>query len=859
MRTLYLLYVLLSLWNSGAIAQTALKPALENDQLRLRWEQATDGWRLREVSVRQGNQWRPVANPSGENTLLYSAEKPSAEPERTFTSNTGEEFPGPKYHYQQDQWRQTTSPVGLNTAGRAYHFFPEQAQQTGKNGVRFQQETDVATVVSEWLLDPKFPTDVVIKQTITVKKPGYYSSASPTVVAVSENDLAWATVPGYFQGNAIQKDFVRAYAYGQGVPELPVIYRERCASTLCPMVTTKAGQTIAVIPDPSLGRDPWAVDKITQEDWNIGLSHKNRKSQLSPTLYYPILGEPKSQFRAGDVLTYSFRITLNNGDWFNTLKHAVYDVYLFRESLALRQNRQSLTDRIQKMHQYLTDPVTSLWNVEEYQNLKIGGQSYLGGVVGSNKDAMKNSDYGAMWMLANATGDPKLTREVLPYALNFKLTQQQTQDGFFKGAAVGQYYLAKSKKFVEEWGEVVEPIGLTYYTMLDMGNILLFEPDNQALKERLRLGADRLLQWQKPDGSWAVAYDKPTEKEAFQDIPDTRPTFYGLIVAHRILKDDKYLQAARKGADWFLENAVKKGHFLGVCGDARYAPDFATAQSAQALLDLYDLTKDNRYKDAAITTAKIYTTSIYTHPIPNRKVKDVKDIQREDWEIAQSGLGFEHGGIFGSANRHGPIQLASHAGLFIRMYELTKEPLFADMARAAAVGRHAFVDDKTSVASYYWQTMNKGAGPYPHHAWWQIGWITDYLMAEAELRSGGKVTFPRGFVTPKVGPHQTYGFAPGTIYGQPASLIIREGLVAPGNPNIEYVTALSPDKKKLFIVLLNNRAEATQAAVKLQPTVIKTGNGRLTNLTNKNTVDTQQVTVSLAPFGIDVWQFEWQQ
>ncbi len=45
--------------------------------------------------------------------------------------------------------------------------------------------------------------------------------------------------------------------------------------------------------------------------------------------------------------------------------------------------------------------------------------------------------------------------------------------------------------------------------------------------------------------------------------------------------------------------------------------------------------------------------------------------------------------------------------------------------------------------------MNKGAGPYPHHAWWQIGWITDYLLAEAQLRSDGQITFPRGFVTPK--------------------------------------------------------------------------------------------------------------
>jgi hypothetical protein len=56
---------------------------------------------------------------------------------------------------------------------------------------------------------------------------------------------------------------------------------------------------------------------------------------------------------------------------------------------------------------------------------------------------------------------------------------------------------------------------------------------------------------------------------------------------------------------------VKTGSFLGVCGDARYAPDFATGQSAQAFLDLYEITKTEKYKDAAIAAAKIYTTRPY--------------------------------------------------------------------------------------------------------------------------------------------------------------------------------------------------------------------------------------------------------
>jgi hypothetical protein len=289
-----------------------------------------------------------------------------------------------------------------------------------------------------------------------------------------------------------------------------------------------------------------------------------------------------------------------------------------------------------------------------------------------------------------------------------------------------------------------------------------------------------------------------------------------------------------------------------VCGDARYAPDFATGQSAQALLDLYDLTRDERYKRAAITCAKIYTASIYTHPIPTQQPKTVNGTQREDWEIAQSGLSFEHGGTFGSANRAGPIQLASHAGLFIRMHQLTGEPIFADMARAGAIGRDAFVDAKTSVASYYWNAMNRGAGPYPHHAWWQIGWITDYLMAEAELRSGGQVKFPRGFITPKVGPHQSYGFAPGRMYGQPANLLIREGFVRPDNPNVDYILAQSPDKKTLYVVLLNSRTQPTTVAIQLNQAVLPQRITGVRRLSAGQSVQPGTISLNMSGFGQDV-------
>jgi hypothetical protein len=344
-------------------------------------------------------------------------------------------------------------------------------------------------------------------------------------------------------------------------------------------------------------------------------------------------------------------------------------------------------------------------------------------------------------------------------------------------------------------------------------------------------------------------------------------------VAHRILRDEKYLQAAERGAQWIINEGVNKGNFIGVCGDARYAPDFATAQTAQALLDLYDITKKAVYKNAAIATARMYTTSIYTHPIPSTQKKNVNGIEREDWEIAQAGLGFEHGGIMGSAQRHGPIQLESHAGLFVRMFQLTGDSLLLDMARAGAIGRDAFVEPATSVASYYWRAMNNGSGPYPHHAWWQIGWITDYLMAEANLRSNGQINFPRGFVTPKVGPHQSYGFADGKVYNEPASLIVRERLFTVKNPNLECVMAVSPKRDRVYAILMNDRNEALTDALTINVTDLMPGASikKATLLGENKVVDLNRASaatasaqaasgsvlnITIAPYGINVYAFD---
>lgn len=815
LKVIMIAFAMSVLWGVDTVEAVRRKAQVElaNDSISLVWKNGKEGWRL--ALVKAFGLQTPSAKV--QHCVIYSRTEPSAEALSPSEYGGSEGFPESEYRYVIPSWKEATDEVALNRAGKAVCFMPSVAERSKEGVVKLRYESDMFAISEGWCLKDG---DVCVTMTLRVLVDGYYSMATPSIISIAPDNLDFALIPGVLHGHELGEDFSRAYAYGWGLPSLPVLFRERSTSTLTSILTGRDGLTVGVTAEPGTAAEPWGKDSRNTGAWRLGLSAMNRAGEISPTLYHPVIGREESYMKAGEERTFSFRISFGQDGWWPVFRHVADDIYGFGESLNLRSNKRSLTDRLYGIHRYVVNDSTSKWHTVDCEGTAIGAQEYLGGVYMAKKDAMKNADYGAMWMFGALTGDTLLTRKRLPYALNFKLKQHNSEQGFLHGASRGQYWLRDSHRFVEEWGPYTEPIATTYYMLMDLGNIALFEPDNTEVKALIRSSADWLLSTQKEDGSWAVAYRDSDYAEAFTDLRDYRPTFYGLVVAYRIFGDEKYLSGARRGAEWLIANAVESHKWLGVCGDTRFAADFATVQSAQAFLELHELTGEQRYLDAAVETARFYMTSVYTHPVASHRAVKVKGKELEQWQITTAGLSYEHGGIIGSANLHGPILLASHAGLFVRMYGLTGERLFLDMARSAVVGRDAFVDDETGVASYYWAAMNRGAGPYPHHAWWQAGWITDYLMAELELRSGGEICFPAGFITPKVGPHRTYGFAPGMVYGEKAGLVMLPGKVETDNPNVEVVLARS--ENSLIAMLLNDIETPQQVTVDIK------GYGRFT-------------------------------
>ena len=127
------------------------------------------------------------------------------------------------------------------------------------------------------------------------------------------------------------------------------------------------------------------------------------------------------------------------------------------------------------------------------------------------------------------------------------------------------------------------------------------------------------------------------------------------------------------------------------------------------------------------------------------------------------------------------------------------------------------------------------------------------------MRSNGKVEFPRGFITPKVGPHQTYGFADGKIYGANASLLLKEGMLTIADPYTDYFTAIDTKGKKLFLLVMNNDDEARKVNITLDPG--KVINGKKIKLVKTIVQSDKPATplnnsgkwsISLPPYGLKV-------
>lgn len=601
----------------------------------------------------------------------------------TFTTSCKVPFIERNFIYPRRAWLDNVTDVSLLTAGTRTKLSAYRI--VSREPLILTTENRWATVYLRFTMQGDA---LAVTQTLVARQDGCFSLSTPCLPIADKRKGFKAVIPGYVHATRVNPDFVSAYVYEHGLPERPVLYQDKCATTPVSILQT-AGLTLGVAPEKAYPRSPMSVGRtrITNGMWLRG--HESGGNAHAATLLSGV-GHVQIPAPQGTVTALRLPHSPVAPGWYDVYKRVVYGMYGF-DNMRKTRNALSLSSRLGKIYRYMRAEMPHLFRQVDFEGTPISAQDYRGGVHGADNDAMKNADYGAMWMMVRLANDTAMAHNLLPFVRNFKL-KQQFVDGQYAGAPQGQYFLWKSKRWVEEWGEHIEPIAITYYSIIDVANMLLFEPADSALSKSLRTSADLLLSMQRPDGSWPLGLKLTDGTPILPDLQDLRPTFYGMYVAYKMLGDEKYLRAAVRGTDWFIGHAVRRNAFVGVCGDTRFAPDFATGMSVQALLDMYELTENKRYREAALATARYFTTYIYTHPADTKLMKDKSGSLFNPLRYTQAGLACEHIGVIGSANPQGPILLSSFAGMFVRLYRQTGDMLFLDMARAAANGRDSFID-----------------------------------------------------------------------------------------------------------------------------------------------------------------------
>lgn len=378
---------------------------------------------------------------------------------------------------------------------------------------------------------------------------------------------------------------------------------------------------------------------------------------------------------------------------------------------------------------------------------------------------------------------------------------------------------------------------------------------------------------------WLSALALPDgETRAANGYFSTLQLFSQELAAYRLTGDSRHLDNARTLADAYVGELtgdrladIAAGSFY----NSQMIPDWTP------LLDIYKLTGDERYLQAAIHGASHTVAGVKTWPrvaegmqtihpggtydgvttiwwkgaeqyrlgFP-RKAGDSPEHDVEAWKVSSVGLGMEQPATYflrtaGKTVR--PVYMSSWAPRLLDLGALSGKGIFDTYARNAVIGRGenypgyyatGYTDIPASPRFPY-------EGPdvssiYYHHIPAYLAMTQDFLVTEFITRSNGAVSFEgarqEGFVWFA---NNIYGNARGTILGEPAQLYMPLDCVTCDNPDINILTARN--SSRLFILLTNDGTADANVSLTL-------GEQLRTRLINPETT----VTAKVAPRDVTI-------
>ncbi len=577
--------------------------------------------------------------------------------------------------------------------------------------------------------------------------------------------------------------------------------------------------TSAIVVDPTWIPNDYAY----RENARFGITMRGPAGGVRSNLFAPLFGSELSTFKTGDSYAISYRVVNELKPWFETYKHIAQD--LFQVTVYRSNYYSSLNDAIYNTTDLMMDDERGGWDKIDKAHYNIEERDLTS--VANPMTAMQR------YLLTE--NEEILTKRALP-TLASLLTRVRLHFKRFDTKGGGNYLSGVAKPTAI--GKPINGYNLNVYGGL-------YEMSRGQMPELLKIGLQNA--------------DKVT------NLYGNIPPFANDIARYNYTKDEKYLIAAKEKADKYLLDVVYNEKFNSEMPKYNNFINISYFPNLASLLDMYELTKEKRYLDAAVKTGQLLCTSLWVAGIDGEKrtspltidpktvlerpfmenhdfwwygsthwrpgsnkgegklpLKAYTKVATETvpgWVPSRVGLGLEQANTF-SESLH--IYMNTWAGDLMKLSALSGEKYFEVAAKNAIIGRFStyagYYQDRYMTHQMKADYPFKGpdvSGLYWHHIPPFLSMLEDFLINQVYAKAQQKIAFPsvrqQGYAYFN---SNQYGFAPGKFYDLTEMWLWNDrDIIKPDNVNINYLPA---KKDGVFAVALLNEANTpTTTKVKL--------------------------------------------
>ncbi len=532
----------------------------------------------------------------------------------------------------------------------------------------------------------------------------------------------------------------------------------------------------------------------TLNNSRFGVILRNQDGLAQPQLFAPVLGGMDSKMDNGKTFDFSSYLIVDEQPLTYTYEKLARDFFGFKD---YRKNTiSSLNDTFD--------------NIVDYGNSSYGryvdslkGYEYSTDVPG----AVKNVSSLHPLELALVTDNPKIFKQKAYPMMEYMLSREK----FLFSLNPEQKIQYPSRKLNGPTAPISELTSL--YNITNKANPFLLEMAEKEYR---------------------------TEKIRNLDVVEKGETWINAMFLFKASGDTTYLNAAKQGADQYLKNRVEqkqtdfkdpfgRGFFFWVAFTNRWIE----------LLELYELTSEQKYLDAAHEGARHYTLFTWMAPkIPDDHILVNKDDKAPmywylkskghtqmfypeekvpAWRLSEVGLTPESSG---TSTGHRGIFMANYAPWMLRIGEYTNDDFLKEVAKASIIGRYrnfpgyhinterTTAYEKLDFPLHEHKELSVNSFHY-NHILPMASMLLDYLVTDVWTKSDRQIHFPSEYIEGYAYLiNKFYGNRKGRFYDiEKVQLWMPKNLLTIENTELNYITAKTENQ---LLIALSNQSDKKQ-------------------------------------------------